>query len=290
MNVVPDRTALVLGGGGVTGIAWEIGLIAGLSEAGIDLTSADTVVGTSAGSVVGAQVLSGASTEELYADQLRDPTGEIAAKMGLGAIARFVFFAMLPGAEQSSRARLGRAALKARTVPESERLAVFEERLSRRSWPVRRLLITAVDAETGEVRVFVRDSGVALLDAVAASCAVPLVWPPMTVGGRRYIDGGVRSAANADLASGSNRVVVLAPVTIAMRRASRIANQLAALGPDVRSITVSPDAQSRRAIGSNTLDPARRAASARAGRIQAADVVAAVAAVWSGDAAASARR
>lgn len=279
--MTPERKALVLGGGGITGIAWELGILAGLAEAGVDLASADTVVGTSAGSVVGAQILSGVSIEDLYAEQLKDPRGEIAARMGLGVIARFVILSVLPGGDQRSRARLGRASLKARTVPESERRAVIEERLPSPSWPERRLLITAVDADTGEARVFDRDSGVRLVDAVAASCAVPLIWPPMTVDGRRYVDGGVRSIANADLATGCDRVVVLAPVTIALRRTGRIANQLRSLGPDVRSVTVSPDAQSRKAIGSNTLDPAYRAASARAGRIQAAGVAAAVAAVWS---------
>lgn len=278
-----ERAALVLGGGGITGIAWELGILAGLAEAGVDLTSAATIVGTSAGSVVGAQISSGVSLEDLYAEQLKDSTGEIAAKMGFGVIARFVILSAWPGDEQRSRARLGRASLKAQTVPESARRAVIEERLSNPPWPARRLLITAVDAETGEPRVFDRDSGVALVDAVAASCAVPLVWPPMTVDGRRYIDGGVRSLANADLAKGCDRVVVLAPVTVALRRSGRIASQLSTLGPDVRSVTVSPDAQSRKAIGSNVLDPAHRAASARAGRMQAAGLAAAIAAVWSGD-------
>jgi NTE family protein len=167
-------------------------------------------------------------------------------------------------------------------VPESERRAVIEQRLPNRSWPERRLIITAVDAETGELRAFDRDSGVPLPDAVAASCAVPLVWPPITINGRRYIDGGVRSIANADLASGCDRVVVLAPVTLALRRSGRIDRQLALLGPQLRSVVVSPDAQARKAIGSNVLDPAHRAASARAGRVQAAGVADAVAAVWSG--------
>ncbi len=281
LNVAPGRKGLVLGGGGITGIAWEIGLLAGLAEAGVDLTSADTVVGTSAGSVVGAQVLSGASIEDLYAEQLKDPAGEISARMGFGVIARFVLLSISPGGDQRSRARIGRASLKARTVHESERRAVIEGRLANPAWPDRRFLVTAVDAETGEARVFDRDSGVRLVDAVGASCAVPLVWPPITVDGRRYIDGGVRSVTNADLATGCSRVVVLAPVTVALRRAGRIANQLKALGPDVRSLVVSPDAQARKAIGSNVLDPANRVASARAGRMQAAAVAPAVAAVWS---------
>lgn len=274
------NTALVLGGGGVTGIAWETGILAGLAEVDVDLTSADLVVGTSAGSVVGAQILSGVMLEDLYADQLKDATGEIAAKMGLGAMARFAIGSLWPGDERRGRAWLGRNAVTARTVPESARRAVIEKRLPSHSWPARRLLIVAVDAETGEPKVFDRACGTSLTDAVAASCAVPMVWPPVTINGRRFIDGGVRSAANADLAIGCDRVVVLAPVMVALRRSQRIDTQLAALGPGVQSIVISPDSQARKAIGPNSLDPAFRAASAKAGRLQAATVAGAVAAVW----------
>jgi len=280
---VTGRRGLVLGGGGVTGIAWMTGLLAGLAEAGTDLTTADVVVGTSAGSVVGAQILSGATLDALYAAALTEPTGEVAAKMGVGVLLGFVVNSVWPGDERVGRARLGRAAMRARTVPEAERREIIRQRLPNPSWPDRRLIITAVDAETGEARNFDRDSGVSLADAVAASCAVPLVWPPITIDGHRYIDGGVRSTTNADFAGGCERVVVVAPVTVALRRSGRIDRQLASLGPQVRSIVVSPDANARNAIGRNVLDPARRVASARAGHVQAAAVATAVAAVWSGD-------
>jgi NTE family protein len=273
---------LVLGGGGITGIAWEIGVLAGLAEAGVDLTAADLVVGTSAGSVVGAQVLGAATIEELYAEQLRDASGEAVHRVGLGVLLRFAAASLWPRDERLARARLGRAALGARTVPESERIAVFERGLGGRSWPDRRLLVTAVDAENGEPAVFDRDRGVPLVLALAASCAVPMVWPPVTIDGHRYVDGGVRSVANADLATGCDRVVVLAPITAAARRSGRISAQLASLGPGVRSAIVSPDARARRAIGRNVLDPGRRAAAARAGRAQAAAEAPAVAAAWSG--------
>ena len=274
------RRGLVLGGGGVTGIAWMTGLLAGLAEAGTDLTTADVVVGTSAGSVVGAQILSGVSLEDLYAGQLVDAKGEIAASIGAGVLVRFIIAAAWPGDARKGRARLGHAALKARTVPESERREVIRRRLPKTSWPERRLLITSVDAETGESRVFDRDSGVDLADAVAASCAVPIVWPAITIGGRRYIDGGVRSIANADLAVGCSRVVVLAPVNVALRPSGRISKQLASLGPHVNSTVISPDAEARKAIGNNTLDPAHRAGAARAGRAQAASVAQEVGALW----------
>ena len=271
----------MLGGGGVTGIAWELGLLVGLEAAGLDLTTADVVVGTSAGSVVGAQILSSASLEDLYQEQLRDATGEIAAKMGISTVLRFVALSVWPGDESRARARLGRAAVQAPTVTESVRREVIERRLHSHDWPERRLLVTAVDAASGELRVFDRDSGVSITDAVAASCAVPLVWPPISIGGRRYIDGGVRSLTNSDLATGCERVVVLAPSRIGLRRSGRIDRQLATLGPGVRSIVVSPDSAARKAIGPNSLDPARRAASARAGRAQATAVVAELAAIWS---------
>ena len=270
----------MLGGGGVTGIAWETGLLAGLAEAGIDLTSGDLVVGTSAGSIVGAQILSGVSLKDLYNTQLAEPTAEIAAKMGPTTLLRFAVAMLWPGSEQQGRARLGHAALRASTVPESERFAVIRQRLPSDSWPERRLLVTAVDAENGETRVFDCDSGVPLLKAVAASCAVPLVWPPISIDGRRYIDGGVRSITNADLVAGSDRVVVVAPATFALRRSTRIENQLASLGTGIRSLVISPDSEARQAIGRNVLDPAHRVASARAGHAQSAAVAESVAAVW----------
>ena len=273
--------ALVLGGGGVTGVAWETGLLLGLYEAGLDLTQADLFVGTSAGSVVAAQVTSGRSLEELFATQTASVSGEIAARMSPAALLRFLLAMAWPGNPQRARARLGRAALRAKTVPEAERRAVIARRLPVGRWPQQqRLLITAVNAQTGADVIFDRDSGMTLIDAVAASCAVPLVWPPVTIQGQRYIDGGVRSVANIDLAKGCEQVVVIAPTVAALRRADRPAAQVAALGSGVRTVIVSPNAAARAAIGSNVLDPARRAPSAEAGRAQAVDEVARVRAVW----------
>ncbi len=273
--------ALVLGGGGVTGIAWEIGLLYGLSEAGVDLARADLFVGTSAGSVVGALVTSGESLHTLYEGQRAPATGEIAARLGGGALLRWLFALGMPGDRQRARARLGRAALRARTVPEAERRAVIEGRLPTPQWPERRLLIAAVEAETGAVAVFDRESGVSLVDAVAASCAVPLIWPPITIGGRHYVDGGVRSPANVDLARGCDRVVVLAPLLQAFHRAERPGAQAAALGHGVRNVIISPDEAARAAIGRNVLDPAHRAAAAEGGHMQATSVADQVRAVWS---------
>jgi NTE family protein len=275
-----EGRALVLGGGGVTGVAWEIGLLLGLAERGVDLAAADLFVGTSAGSVVAAQMTSGEPLEHMYDRQVEPATTEIPARIGAGALAGFMVAALWPGDGRNGRAWLGRAALRAPTPPEEERRAVIAHRVPWTRWPETPLLVPAVAAETGEVVIFDRHSGVPLVDAVAASCAVPLVWPPMTVGGTRYIDGGVRSVANVDLAAGSGRVVVVAPITAGARRAHRPGVQARALGADVRSVVVAPDAAARRAIGRNALDPARRAPAAEAGRAQAAQVAEHVRAVW----------
>ena len=279
----PTRTALVLGGGGITGIAWELGLLAGLAEAGLDLSDADLVVGTSAGSVVGAQITGGGDLESLYARQLEPPPDEKPARMTRAALARYGW-AMLRsrGSDVAFRRRVGALALAAEraglTPPEEERLRVIGSRLVREQWPDRPLVVTAVDAATGEFRTFDRDSGVSLLHAVAASCAVPGVYPPVTVDGHRYVDGGIRSAANADLAAGHESVVVLAPIPRGIGPVAGVDAQVRGLG--ARVAVVSPDETSRTAIGRNVLDYAARAASARAGRAQAASVVERVAEAW----------
>ncbi|MEV6301135.1 patatin-like phospholipase family protein [Actinoplanes sp. NPDC051861] len=276
-----EGKALVLGGGGVTGVAWEIGLLHGLAERGVDLSGAGLFVGTSAGASVGAQVLSGVPLKALYDAQLADAKGEIAARLGPGVLLGFLIAGLWPGDPARGRAWLGRRALRTRTVPEAERRAVIARRIGDGGWPsAARLRITAVEAQTGEVRVFDATSGVSLIDAVAASCAVPLVWPPVTIGGVRYIDGGARSVANADLAEGSRRVVVLAPSTQSVRSSGRPEAQLRALGPDVRGAVVSPGRAARAAIGTNVLDPARRRPAAEAGYAQAASEADRLRAVW----------
>jgi NTE family protein len=278
-----QRSALVLGGGGITGIAWEVGLLAGLAEAGTDLSGADLVVGTSAGSVVGALLTGGADLADLYKRQLAPATGEKAAHLNRATLARFGW-AMLRsrGSDVEFRRRIGALALAAEkaglTPSEQERLDVIGERLAGTQWPERRLVITAVEAETGEFRTFDRNSGVPLLQAVAASCAVPGVYPPVTIDGRRYVDGGMRSAANADLAQGHDRLVVLAPIARGVGPMAGVDAQVTGLVS--RVAVFSPDAGSRKAIGRNVLDPAARGPSAEAGRAQAATVARQVAEVW----------
>ena len=282
---VMDRRALVLGGGGVTGIAWEIGVIAGLADRGIDLAAADVIIGTSAGSVVGADITSGQEPEALYQAQLAPPDPEPAARIGWGLIGRLAWVVNTSRDPVRARARIGRWALAARVMPEADRRKVFEARLPAGGWPATMLKVTAVDARTGEFVVFDSSGEAGLVDAVGASCAVPGVWPPVTIGNRRFMDGDVRSVANADLAASYQRVVIVAPVAQGigpiMPGPGRQAAALAAAG--ARVALVRPDRSAMRAIGRNVLDVSRRAAAATAGQAQAAAEAAAVRAVWQTD-------
>jgi NTE family protein len=257
-------SALVLAGGGVTGIAWETGVLLGLEEVG-RLPSFDIVIGTSAGSVVGAQLGSGTALSELYQRQLAEEHGEIDPEFELEPL--IAFFAEMGdlsgGVPREKLMAAGAFAKEARTVPLAERRAVIEWRLPLHDWPATPLKITAVDADTGELVVLDAASGVSLVDAVMASCAVPGVWPPVPLLGRLLIDGGVRSVTNLDLAAGYDDVLVLAPLTQGPMRAV-LEREVAALSGSRVTVVLS-DAETEEAMGPNPLDPARRPAAARAG-------------------------
>ncbi|MGC0419804.1 patatin-like phospholipase family protein [Embleya sp. AB8] len=183
------KRALVLGGGGLAGIAWETGVLAGLAAEGVDVTDADLLLGTSAGSTVAAQVASGLPIAALFERQV-DPAlqNEELTPTGMSVQELMEVWGKLMAEVQDPtelRRRVGEMALAAPTVPEAARRAVIEGRLPAHTWPDRRLLVVAVDANTGEPRVFAKESGVDLIDAVAASCAVPGIWPPVTIGDAR---------------------------------------------------------------------------------------------------------
>ena len=164
--------------------------------------------------------------------------------------------------------RIGKTALSTPTVAESVRREVIAGRLPSHEWPDRVLRIPAIDTASGELVAFDRGSGVALVDAVAASCAVPGAWPPVTIGDRRYMDGGVDSTINLALAGDCDVAVVLVP---AGRSAPSPFGGGGAAEIDAfrgSAFGVFADDQSLTAFGANPLDPACRVPSARAGREQ----------------------
>ncbi|MFJ5030214.1 patatin-like phospholipase family protein [Streptomyces sp. NPDC088560] len=276
-------TALVLGGGGPVGGAWLAGVLAALTEAGIDLRSADVVIGTSAGAVFGSRLLAGVPAADLYERQLN---GADAVQLPVTArqTARFLWAALGSRDPHRSVQRLGRAALHARTGPESDVFDTVGTLLGDvRDWPERELRITAVDARTGQLEVFDSRSGTTLLEAVAASCAVPVVWPPVTVAGRRWMDGGSRSTANLQLARGYRRVLAVVPIPQAVGPHPSASRQAAELSDDgTRVLLLSPDRPARRTMGRNLADDTRRPAAARAGHAQAGAVAPSVVDIWQG--------
>jgi len=228
------------------------------------------MLGTSAGSAVVAQICSGLSLADLFARQTADESAEIDPGVAIEAIADLFLAALSdPDATVSQkRQRIGEVALKTDTVAEPLRRNVIVQRLPSHSWPDRVLRITAIDTATGELVVFDRDSGVDLVDAVAASCAVPGAWPPVTIGDVRYMDGGVGSTINLAFADDCDAAVVLvpagesAPSPFGAGAAGEIDGfRGAALG-------VFADDESLAAFGPNPLDPRCRRGSAEAGRAQ----------------------
>lgn len=302
--------ALVLGGGGVTGIAWEVGVLAGLAESGFDVRDWDLVVGTSAGAIAGARLLGDADLAGWYAtmaapwsredDQpVRDVGGRVAAAaMRLGrrrllnwtvqawftalAIETLVRQRAVRGKRASvphptpvaglrpfreadwMAARAGAFSLAARTSTEEVYLAAVSSYLGPvTAWPDA-LVVTMVDALDGRAVAADARSGVPLVRAVAASCAVPALMPPVTIGGRPYVDGGVVSQSHLVLAAGYDDVLVIAPIDL-----GSLASEAADLrGSGSRVRVIQPSVEAAESIGRDVrvLDMARRSRSARLGR------------------------
>lgn len=277
---MPTR-ALVLGGGGPVGVAWECGLAAGLEEQGVILADADLIIGTSAGSIVGSQLALRRPAHELLAVQLALSEGDRPAQRLLQQgdtrelIEHFgrLFASGRPREELFKE--LGQLALSAKTASEAEWLATFGSAQRLDAWPERPFACTAIDTADGSFVKWDKDSGVPLALAVASSCAVPGIFPPVTINGHRYMDGGMRSSTNADLARGYDNVLVVSVTgsgamtmrgSYAARARERLDRELAGLrasGSVVELIV--PDAASLTAFGPNLLDPSRRAGIAREG-------------------------
>jgi len=274
-----NERALVLAGGGVAGIAWLLGLVETLRAEGVDLTAPDLILGTSAGACVGAQLATG-QLAAAVAMQEREDTAEIYVDVDLQAfLAEIAELAKGAADEAELMRRYGKAALAHPTVGEAARKVAVAARLPSQTWPDQPLRLTAVEAASGALVVFDRESGVPLVDAVTASCAVPLVWPPATIGDKRYLDGGTRSFTNADLATGYRRVLIAIPTAANPLLDQKLAVELERLD-DARTLVVQVDAEAAAAIGPNPLDPARRKSALAAGRRQGGIVCDDVRAFW----------
>jgi NTE family protein len=289
--------AVVLGGGGLTGVAWLTGVISALEDAGVAIADADLIVGTSAGSIAATHLAAGRDFGTLYhylADDrvpardalmrlygtMPSPDPEVLAQLEEQ-------WRTAPRTTRETSIAAGTAALAAHTMPEPIWVALVAAFVRSRHWPSATLAITAVDAEDGSLRVFRDTDQVHTARAVAASAAVPRMFPPVRIGDRRYVDGGVRSTTNADLAAGHDTVLLFVDHQVVedgegtLSRASieRELAELRAGGAEV--IEVALDAASTQAMGGlESMDPDRMAATAKAGRAQGEAEAARIAAAW----------
>jgi NTE family protein len=295
-----NKRALVLAGGGAAGNAWELGLIAGLSDAGVDVTAADLIIGTSAGSTVAAQITSGTGPAELYAailaeapqPQPQPQTREAGSDRGrarkFSGPSYMTWSNGIIGSAQDAsdmRRRMGAAALEMDASDGSSQTRwrdTVAARLPSQHWPQQPVLITAVDARTGEPVVFDRHSGIDLVDAVAASTSA---MTPYRIGEDRYINGGYRRSENADLAAGYGRVLVLSPFGGRSRMPLEWGMDLATQVDELRAggskvETVFPDGGAGDVFDANALDPSTRLQAARGGYDQGRALAERLAEIW----------
>jgi len=266
------KNALVLAGGGVAGIAWETGVLLGIQDEHPQLSEqilnpSTTLVGTSAGSTVAAQIAGGGSLQRMFDRHLEDDTAEILVEIDLVEFGGMMADAMqAANSPEDARRRLGDIALAADTPSVALRRKVIEARLLGVDWTDWPLKITAIHTGTGQLRVFERSSGVSLVDVVSASCAVPGIWPSVEIDGDFYMDGGMRTVANSDLAAGAEQILILVPSPAVSRMGQSISDaELAALESSRIHVVFADDA-SIEAMGLNPLDPESRKPAAIAGR------------------------
>lgn len=278
--------ALVLGGGGTLGIAWMTGLAAALAESDLHLSKADLLVGTSAGSVVGTQLAFGlpmammVAAQQAQGDRSTGFDEHVDMEMVSAILQRWFTAAEVTPA---LRQELGQQALAARSLPEERYLAFFQKLLGEAPWPSKPLKITAVNAATGDFTAWDADAKVPLAHAIASSCAVPGLFAPITIGGCRYMDGGVRSGTNADLAAGAERVLVIAPMgspahPLGNRQVMAEAEALRAGGSRVELLL--PDAETLAVFGPSLMDSTRRTAALEAGLRQGRAMAETLGAFW----------
>ena len=293
------RIGLVLGAGGVIGHAFHAGVLDGLCDAtGWDPRDAEVIVGTSAGSVVGALIRAGFSARDLAARSTGDPVSSegarLAARAGMGdgparvptgptrrrGLPRMASPSLLVRAAlrpfwMNRPGVMLAGALPAGAVP-TELVAAAFRPLFGSDWPQRNLWLTAVRLRDGNRVVFGRPGAppAPVADAVAASCAIPSFFEPVTIGGVAFVDGGAHSPTNADLLADHDLdlVIVSSPMSVAGNRlrpsldlpARRLCRFY--LGQEAARIrrrgvpvfAFQPTGDDLKVMGMNAMDPARR--------------------------------
>lgn len=258
------KQALVLGGGGVVGVAWETGIVAGLLDGGVDLRRADAIVGTSAGSIIGTRLAAGLDLREPDEGTVV-PIPAVDGGPDMAVLDQvFGRWTAVEAVDEAFLKEIGALAGQARTPTEDDWIARAGRRAGVADWPHDRLRLIAVDIDSGALGIHDRASGAPLHRAIAASSAIPGMFPPIAINGRRFMDGGVRSGTSADLLvpEAPERVIVIAPIcagtagfgALAERCLDREVEQLRAVGSAVTRII--PLADEKTAFGPDLMDSA----------------------------------
>ncbi|UGT43084.1 patatin-like phospholipase family protein [Nocardia yamanashiensis] len=241
------RHALVLGGGGAVGLSWMAGLVGALREAGIDLAAADRIVGTSAGSIIGAILADGGDIGRV----LQPPSADSPKiNFSMAAFSEVLGILMTPGIGASEAwRRAGARALEMGLGDPEEHVARMAGLIGTTEWPDKDLVVTVIDVTEGKFRAATKADGIPLERAIAASTCAPGVFPPIPIDGHHYMDGGLRSPVNADLAAGAEVIVIVEPLAHLFPRAPK--------DTELGSGTVFSIAPEADAIGPNVFDPAQ---------------------------------
>ena len=286
-----SRRALVLGGGGVVFVAWLTAYLGELARRGVVLEDADRIVGTSAGSILATVMATRRLPRfaRLIGIVAHRPAviGRLAPAAGLAPSQQRAIdlFEQAGDAEAATVRGIGAAALVAATPPASLLPAGVLLMTQTWRWPDDRLVVTAVDAYSGERLALTRASGIPLLRAVAASASVPGLFAPQPVADRRCMDGGVSgSGIHGDLVAGADRALVF-PV------AGALLEPRLTLGPEstereVAALRAAGTAvevrHSRLPATTNLMDPAAVPGALELGALQAGEDAARLAEFWNG--------
>lgn len=261
-NNTTAKKALILGGGGIAGIAWMTGWLHGAAQKGLDINQFDEFIGTSAGATVAAQITSKTSLDQLYENQTNVEKQVAELNPAIPLVKLLLLFLPALFLRKDKILFCKRiAAIAKRHAPnlEQQRRAIIKQRLTYPHWPEKTLKIMAINGKTGKTTCFTKNSEVTLIDAVTASCAVPGVWPPVTIDNDWFIDGGIISHSNADQALPCQLALSLTPLTSEIKEATILKSNHCKL------LSISPDKASRKAIGLNPLNPSKRIPAAKAG-------------------------
>jgi len=268
------QRALILAGGGYVASSWEIGVITGMADEGLDLRDANLFVGTSAGARVAIDLTSGRSLKEIYKQRIAPggPSLERSSQVDWARIR-----AGVDGARQSGGSpteilqRYGQLALEVGAGIASDRREAVASQLSSQVWPEQRMLIPVVNAETGQRCTFDRECGIDLVDAVIATTS-SFGSPPVFFKDHHYIDGGYYSSDNADLAIGYERVLILAlrspPQAMRVVPVEAGVEALRAAGAQVDVIHPDEETMAALAPTGGQMNPASGKPGAIAGRLQ----------------------